>query len=768
MKKPALSKSFVTGLKYLLVALVVCFFWTGCVPRVNAQTATLRGFVTDVEDGRPIPNVNVVLTDTTETLLGAATDSDGYYQIGRIRPGTYILRATYIGYETYTDTLSLARSDIITLNIDLAVSEQVLDEVVVETEGGAATVAAGLQTVRPSDLTRIPTPDISGDLVSYLQTLPGIITLGDRGGQLFVRGGTSSQNLFLMDGMLVYQPFHIIGFFSAFPEDIVSYADVFAGGFGARYNGRISSAIDVSMRSGNKKRFEGKVSAAPFLTSVHVEGPIKKERISFLISLRESVVEEMAPYISSEPLPFRFGDAFAKIHAELGPNNQLSIIGLRTHDRGTIDPGKLSEAGNDAVRWNNTVFGVRYLILPRSIPLLAEIILSSSKVENTVGAVDRPERSSTAQRVNTEANITHYLGETKINWGMFARTLLLDYAMGGLFQDFEVNEMSLIEVGIYLDTDITMNDKLEFNPSLSINSFPSIYQSSMEPRLRLHYRPGGEDGRTELSAAWGLYTQGIAGITDDRDAGSVFTAWLNTPVARPVSRAMHTIVGWQMQARPWLRLGTEGYYKRLSNLAIPAWSALARFTTSLELADGHVYGLDTRVEFQRPFLYVYLGYGLSWVEYRAAQENFGLWFDEPVQRYHPPHDRRHQINAVASLEIGSVTVNARWQFGSGLPFTRPQGFDEWVPMRELTDVRRAPGATRLIYDKPYQGRLPTYHRLDLSVDRNIRTRWGALAVQAGMINIYNRDNLFYFDLFTVRRINQLPVIPFVGLSLEVK
>ena len=752
---------------FLRTMLCVGFILVVSNLHVYAQTATLRGFITDFSDGRPIPNVNVVLTDSTDVLFGAATDGDGYYQISQIRPGRYTLRITFIGYETHVDTLLFSGSDIVTLNIDLAVSEQVMDEVVVETEGGAAAVAAGLQTVRPSDLTRIPTPDISGDLASYLQTLPGFITLGDRGGQLFIRGGTSSQNLVLMDGMLVYQPFHIIGFFSAFPEDIVSYADIYAGGFGARYSGRISSAIDISMRSGNKHRFEGKVSAAPFLTSVRIEGPIKKDKISFLVSFRESVVEELAPLISSEPLPFRFGDRFAKIHVELGPNNQLSLLGMQTHDRGTIDPESVSELGNDAVRWKNTVFGARYLILPRNIPLLAELILSSSKVENASGPIDRPDRRSTAHRITSEANMTHYQGNTKVNWGLFARTILLDYAMGGLFQDYEFEKLSLIEVGIYLDTDIAVNDRLQINPSLSLNSFPSIYFTSLEPRIRIHWRPNGEAGRHEFSAAWGIYAQGITGVTDDRDAGSIFTAWLSTPIAQPVSQAMHAILGWQVQARSWLRFGAESYYKRLYNLAVPAWSALAKFTTTLELADGNVYGFDTRMEFQRPYLYGYIGYGFSWVEYQAAQENFGLWFGEPVQSYHPPHDRRHQINAVASLDLGSLTVNLRWQFGSGLPYTKPQGFDEWIPLRNLVDVRRAPGATRLIYEKPYRGRLPTYHRLDLSVDRFFRTRWGTLTVQAGMINVYNRQNLFYFDLFTVRRVDQLPVIPFVGMSMEV-
>src|SRR5690606_24875027 len=150
------------------------------------------------------------------------------------------------------------------------------------------------------------TPDVEGDLATYLQTLPGVVTLGDRGGQLFVRGGTPSQNLVLIDGLLVYQPFHIIGFFSAFPQELVQSVDVYAGGFGPRYSGRVSSVIDVTMREGNKQRFEGAASVSPFLASARAEGPLRRGAVSFLASLRSSVIEPVAPTLIGQELPFQF------------------------------------------------------------------------------------------------------------------------------------------------------------------------------------------------------------------------------------------------------------------------------------------------------------------------------------------------------------------------------------------------------------------------------------------------------------------------------
>ncbi len=735
----------------------------------RAQTATLRGFVTDSTSGQTLPDAAVILTDPAGgDLRGAATNGDGYYQISRIPAGRYVLRATYVGFRAFTDTLVFAADELRTLNITLSPTEEELGEVIVESEGGPGELEAGLQTIRPSDLARVPTPDVSGDLASYLQALPGIIALGDRGGQLFIRGGTPDQNLVLMDGMLVYQPFHIIGFFSAFSEDLINYADVYAGGYGARYTSRISSVIDVSMRNGNKQRFAGAVSAAPFLASVRLEGPLWKDRVSFIASVRESVIERIAPVIAEDPLSFRFGDQFAKLHASLGRNNRLSITALHTYDRGLIDPEKTELTENDAVRWENFSLGIRHLILPENFPIFAELMFSTSRVDNVVGSTIRPERKSWAQRFNTEAHVTHFLGETKINWGMYARTLLLEYSLGGFFQDLEFDRASLVEAGLYIDADLKINDELRVNPSIAAQSFATTFNASLEPRLRVVYRPGGAEGRHQLSAAWGLYAQTISGISDERDAGSVFVAWLPPPFARGEARAMHSILGWQMRARPWLRLTAEGYYKDLADLPVPIWSALARFTTTLTQADGSVYGLDTRVEVQRPNFYGYVGYGLATVTYDAAQDNFGVWYGEPVQSYHPPHDRRHQLNALASLDIGGFQASLRWQFGSGLPYTRPIAFDDWLPLRKPIDVRDVPGEQRLIYERPYQGRLPTYHRLDFSIERTFETPGSEMTLQAGAINVYDRRNLFYFDVFTVRRVDQLPLVPFVGLKIEVK
>jgi len=729
-----------------------------------ARQVTVRGFVVDGSDGQPMQGTNVVLEGAAQRLLGAVADKDGFYQINSIPAGTYVLRATFIGYTSYVDTLNLGSEALVTIGVELMPSAELLEEVVVGAEAGATRIRAGLQTVRPSDIARIPTPDVNGDLATYLQSLPGVVAVGDRGGQLFIRGGTPAQNLVLLDGIPIYQPFHIIGFFSAFPQDLVSHVDMYAGGFGARYSGRLSSVIDVTMREGNKQFFEGAATLSPFLAGLRVEGPLRKGEASVLISARRSVVERIAGPLLGESLPFRFGDLFVKLQQTDRYNNRCSASALHTYDRGRIDPDDARR--DDVFRWTNIVFGGRCLAFPSTSPVLLDINTGVSYVRNEVGSAARPERSSQALQSSTELNLTRYYGDTRLNWGLFVRMSWLGSRLGEQFDNVTRLDDLLFAIGGYLEAVLPVGDRLEVTPGVALTAYASDYPAGLEPRLRLVWRPGGKKGPQEFSAALGLYRQTLAGISDERDAGSAFIAWLPAPVDQKPAKALHALVGWQRQLGPYTRVSLEGYYKRLQRLPVPIWSTIARFTTTLVPAEGDITGGDLRLEFRRGIVYSYLGYGLSRTVYHAAQDNFGVWFGTPIRDYNPPHDRRHQVQVVFGLDFGKLRANIRWQYGSGLPYTQPLGFDELIALRSLTDVRTDYGTTRVLYKQPYGGRLPAYHRLDVSVERTFRLKPGTMTLQAGAINVYDRDNIFYFDLFSVSRVNQLPLIPTLSVKLE--
>ena len=351
-------------------------------------------------------------------------------------------------------------------------------------------------------------------------------------------------------------------------------------------------------------------------------------------------------------------------------------------------------------------------------------------------------------------------------WGFYGRTDDLIYDIEELFVGFRSEDNFLIEVGGHLGISYPLTPKLRVSPSVAV-SLPFSQRAGLEPRLRLAWQPKGRDTE-ELNAAVGLYRQPFVGVNDERDAGSVFTLWLPTPLGEKPANAIHALLGWTQRLR-YFDLSVETYYKRLRNLPVPIWSTIARFTTDLTLANGHAYGADLRVEYELGRLYGYVGYGYAWIQYQARQDNFGIWFGDAVQEYHPPHDRRHQLNAVASLDLGRFQTNFRWQFGSSLPYTKPFGFDSMFFFPGLSEQpEESYGTPRILYDRPYGGRLPTYHRLDISAEYSLRLGMVDLAFQAGAINLYGRTNLFYYDVFTLRRVDQLPFTPYVGIKLDTR
>lgn len=216
---------------------------------IKAQGSLIRGIVTDYQTGKVLDMANITLQPMSgKGIIGTTTDGNGLYQFNDVDTGEYVFVVRYVGYEMHIDTLTIGlRARNISNHVQLRHSREELEEINVQGEV-AEDMNPGQISISPETFGRAPTPGGSADLASYIQTQPGVVAVGDRGGQLFVRGGTPSENMTLMDGLLIYQPFHIIGFFSVFPEDIVSNVDFYAGGFGPRYSGRTSSVMDVRLK----------------------------------------------------------------------------------------------------------------------------------------------------------------------------------------------------------------------------------------------------------------------------------------------------------------------------------------------------------------------------------------------------------------------------------------------------------------------------------------------------------------------------------------
>ena len=729
-----------------------------------AQTASIRGFITDAEDGEALAGVNVILESDTGGLRGSVTNSDGIYNLTRIPSGIYVIRFSFIAYSSWSDTLTFRAGDRLNLNLALQPKPAELDEVVVqaEVETAAARITAGLQTVSPRDMDLIPTPDVSGDLASFLTTLPGVVALGDRGGQYYIRGGEPSHNLTLLDGMHIYQPYHILGFYSAFPSDIIHQADIHTAGYGAPFTGRISSVIDIKSRNGNKRNYSGSLSVSPFISSTQIEGPLIYNKLSFLTSIRQSVVEQVAERYVSQDMPYTFGDAFLKLHGQIGSNSQLSISAMYTHDRGTIG---LQSADRilEEIGWRNAAVGLRYVVLPRALPFIAEVHLSYSFLETEQGPANDPVRWSQISGFQYAVHMNSFYQRTQWKWGLYWRAPQVIADLGGLFQDPNFGKSRRHKAGLYVEPEFYITSNLKTRVTAIAELFPG--QEDGINHIEARFRSIWHQDEHEISIGAGWYHQEIFGLNDRRDAANIFTSWRSAPV-EDLSRSIHALAGYRVSPFPWMEVSVEAYYKLLDDLFIAEWTAYPRFTSQLQRADGRAMGVEFRSEIRREKFYGYINYGLSSVRYTSKQPSAELWYGSENLDFRPPHDRRHQLNVVATTRIASIDISARWNFGSGRPFTQVYGFDGFLLMDRALNLFTAPDYQRVIYGEPFRALLPTYHRLDISLEREFSLNNFSLTMQLGVINVYNRRNLFALDLFTSERNYQLPVVPVVGLRVD--
>lgn len=724
----------------------------------------LQGFVR-TDGGQPLQGANVVLRDSSGAIrAAAAADGEGFYQVAQLSPGQYDLRISFVGFQAYRDTVRLEPGARRTLSVALASAPRQLEEVTVEGRRPVSEAEAGVREIRTADMQTIPTPGPGSDLASYLRSLPEVTATGDRGGRLYIRGGTPSQNLVLVDGTPIYKPFHIIGFYSAFPGSIVSSTNFHAGGFSAKYTGRISSVMDVQLRTGNTKEFQGSVGVGPFLSSIQLEGPLKKGRRSFLLNFRHSLIEQSGPSLLGQEAPYRFYDATAKIHTQ-SATSQCSVMGMRTYDRGRIDPE------NDAsFQWSNTGVGGECLLFSDRSAQTLHITFGVSQFSNQVRSTDETVRTSDTWKARTKFDLTQpapWPGTVK--WGGKIQADQYNYGLDEPFLGFQSQDRFLLSASLYGAAEWNVNDRLTVEPSIGGQSLFAWEGVSVDPRVRLSYRPGGREDMT-LTAAAGMYQQIPTTITDERDIGSTFRVWTPSPFLNRPLRADHALLGWTQQVLSPLRLSVEGWYKRFQDLPVPRWTPLVRFNTNLVRADGTGYGVDASLRYQEGPLRVNLTYGYGQVTYRASREQLGAWVGDPLVEYSPSHDRHHKIGLVTSFDADWLTANVRWQYGSGLPYTQVYGYDTLLEIRGLRESPTdAVGAPRALYRRPYRARLPAYHRLDVSLRRSVDVSPSVqLSAEAGAINAYNRSNVFYIDVFTLDRVDQLPIIPYLSLEVDIR
>ncbi|MEP7265947.1 MAG: TonB-dependent receptor, partial [Bacteroidota bacterium] len=387
--------------------------------QATAQKGTVRGFVYDKENGEPILFTNVYLKGTT---YGAATDVNGYYSITNVPVGKYILFTTSIGYDSMLVNIEVKTNEIVTKQLTIKRSAINLKDVEIsaEKEVQRTEVRTSVTKVTPREIKMLPSVGGEPDLAQYMQVLPGVVFSGDQGGQLYIRGGTPVMNKVLLDGMVIYNPFHSIGLFSVFDSDIIRNADVYTGGFSAEYGGRISSVMDITTRDGNKKRIAGKVSSNPFTSKLLVEGPLQKQKTeggggsSFIFTAKNSYLDQTSPklysYIDDKGLPYSFLDIYGKISMYGESGSKLSVFGFQFKD----DANYRFLTDNS---WKSAGGGFNFVLVPGGSSNLIDGNFAYSKYNISQSEAEQEPRTSSVDGFNLDMNFTNFMGKNELKYG---------------------------------------------------------------------------------------------------------------------------------------------------------------------------------------------------------------------------------------------------------------------------------------------------------------------------------------------------------------
>ncbi len=767
------------------------------------QTATIRGTITSERTGEAVLFALVYLEGTT---YGVQSDLNGFYSLTKIPPGTYTLVGQQQNYSPTKITVTVTAGEIQQQNIVL--KDRMMKEAVISAkkQEQQENPEVGKTTMDRKDINRVVAIGGVADIAQSVQVLPGVVSSGDQGGQLYIRGGTPVQNKVLLDGMIIYNPFHSIGLFSVFDTDIIKNFDVYTGGFNADYGGRVSSVMDITTRDGNRKNLGGKITVSPFGAKLMLEGPIRKMdedpknghgSITYILSAKNSYLRQTSKllysYVNPDGLPFNFSDYYGKVSFNSLNGSKLNLFGFSFND--TVNHYQNSVD----LKWKSLGFGGNFQVVPGNSTTLIKGNFAYSKYNIGMEENYFTPRYSSVDGFNMGLNFTYFQRKNVVNYGLEVLGFKTNFSFTNAVNRKIEQEESTTEFAFFIKykwisgnlsgkKDSLSNRTLVLEPGFRVQYYASLNNISPEPRLDFKYNI---NDHLRIKGATGIYSQNLISATSDRDVVNLFYGFLSGPdnlpttftdqngqtheITSKLQKAIHYILGMEWDpidsTQKWgnLEFTFEGYLKdftQLTNLnrnkifddneANAAEPDLLKKDFIIET--GKAYGVDFVSKYEYKNIYLWAVYSLAYVT---------RW--DGVEEYRPSFDRRHNVNVVAAYTFGkheNWEADLRWNFGTGFPFTPTQGFFENLTLNNITtDYTQQNGQLGILYGGLNSHQLPTYHRLDFTVKRTWEfSASNKFEAAFGVTNAYDRQNIFYFDRVTYTRVNQLPIMPSLSVN----
>ncbi|XOV92749.1 MAG: carboxypeptidase-like regulatory domain-containing protein [Bacteroidota bacterium] len=754
---------------FLLIGFCVSLF---CSYGQSKSKGTISGFVRDEKNGEVL--IGATVLDKINNY-GTVTNNFGFYSL-TIPKNQVALRFSYVGYQSEVGAFPLNSDTLLTRELK---QNLLLKEVIIRSEKESKineTSQTSFVQIPIKQIQLMPAFNGEIDVLKSLQLIPGVKSGNEGSAGIYVRGGGQDQNLILVNGVPVYNATHLYGFYSIFNPDAVNSISLYKGGFPARYGGRLSSVVDITMKEGNMHEFNGLASFGLITVKGMVEGPIIKDKMSFMASGRTSHFDPfLASGISKGDFDdvdgdgFQFYDLNFKINFRFNEKNRLFLSGYNGRDESSTDRSYQFEDSTgfykqdifSHIQWGNKIGSLRWYHLFNN-KIFSNLSLSYNQYDFSVIDNNRSIIGN-ENKVDTTIIDSHYKSGIKdftldyalefspnpnhdIQFGVqgiyhsFSPGILVKYYSSSETDEGGSNEkISPLEYSIYLEDDFVIIPKIKANLGIRFNDYHvrSENYSSIQPRISLRYAVTNE---SSIKTSYSLMQQNVHLLTN-AGIGLPTDLWLPaTDNAQPL-QSHQFVLGMASKLGLELEFTGEAYYKKTTGLieykngasylqSGDSWENL------IEHGRGDSYGLELMLQKKTGKLNGWIGYTLSWTNRLFPELNSG-------ERFPYRYDSRHDIKAVVIYRLNkNIFLSSNWLFRTGNAVTIPT--DAYRP--DLFDVFLAGQNDILHYPARNNFRMRNYHRLDISATYEREFNNLAHSISVSAYNVYNRRNPYFLEI----------------------
>lgn len=737
-----------------------------------SQKISISGYVTDSASGEIISGAAVT---TSNHLNYALSNSYGYY-ILTLNPSedTVTIQASFVGYSPSSFSLKASKSQ----KVDFALkNSNVLDEVIVSAEKAATyerRKEMSVVTVPVSKVTAMPSLGGESDILKTLQLMPGIQSGNEASSGLYVRGGSPDQNLMVIDDVPVYYVNHLGGFVSTFNSDAINSMKLVKGGFPAHYGSRLSSVVDVKMKEGNMKEFHGNGMIGMIASKIMVEGPIKKDTTSYMLSARRFMYDLITrpltrlTSVDGTSVGYNFYDLNAKINHIISPNDRLYLSFYSGGDKILTRQKKQSDINKMILEWGNILGSLRWnhlygdrlfsnLTLYSTRYRLANDFASTYTINNVKekttasywsGIVDLALKADFDYYVNQNyrikfggASVYHHFNPNTTSYKSFENNAAVDTSFGS-------KKQKGFENAVYLENEISVGTRVFANFGFRVTNYqmPNRNYNSFEPRFLATYLLGKN---TLLKASYSSMNQYIHLLTGS-GPNMQNDIWVPVTDAIAPSLSKQYAIGFEKTFRNGMyEVSLEGYHKTMNDLitykdGVATLSSASDWQTQVETGGkGKAYGLEFLFQKTK-------GPATGWIAYTYSKATRQFENKNNGKPYPFKYDRTHDISIVYLQKIRSnIQFSATWVYGTGNPYTLADR--KYKMISGVNDDIRNSGAYfryGQVYNELNSYRMRDYHKLDVGINFTKAVKRGERTWSINVYNVYNRQNPYYYFLDT--------------------